>query len=204
MTLFAVVGILELQRAYRSGLKAFSARSEDSPELAVYTSLEDARRLSRERVLGDRSSCAFVISFQVKQDFPARFESRSAGANDGFQFPVKEGRLAEFNSKIVGALSVVDAYFGKEFRGLVASQFGLKDKDAIEQFIALCNSFPQSVVDIRPEIILNHEIVFLHSMFWSRLDVTSQNNGRATQNEVLSYIRGVWCEVFEDLPLPCQ
>ena len=71
-------------------------------------------------------------------------------------------------------------------------EFGLKGKDAKEQFLALARTLRYSLFDFSCEVAANHPAIFLGFFFWEQWDFTTNGFETAARDEVLEAIQKRW------------
>jgi hypothetical protein len=202
MQLYRPVGLIELQRIYESGMQAFPPRLPEQPIFYPVLNFAYATQIAREWNTKSHSFAGYVTEFTVDDPYVAQFERRIVGGRIHEELWVPAEQLAEFNQHIVGRIAVSAAYFGPQFRGYVPDRFGMKGRNAVEQFILLVGVFDYSSMDFSGEIRANNLAVFLHYPFWRQYDFAGVDITADQKARVLSAIELVWQEVFPDISLP--
>ena len=192
MILYRPVGLEELHLIYDAQMHAFPPRLPEQPIFYPVTNEGYARQIAKEWNTTSGTLAGFVTRFSVDDDYAAGFERRVVGAREHEELWVPAAELAEFNQRIEGPIEVVAAYFGDGFHGHVPTQFGLKGKDAKEQFAALARTLPYSAFDFSCEVAANHVAVFLGFFFWEQSDFTSDGFDHAARDAVLDAVRKRW------------
>ena len=192
MILYRPVGLEELGLIYEAQMRAFPPRLPDQPIFYPVTNEAYATQIAKDWNTKSGTLAGFVTRFSVDDDYAAKFERRVVGAREHEELWVPAEDLPRFNEHINGAIEVVAAYFGEGFRGHVPVEFGLKDKDAKEQFLALARTLPYSSFDFSCEVAANHLAVFLGFFFWEQSDFTTDGFNGPARDEVLDAIRKRW------------
>jgi len=111
-------------------------------------------------------------------------------------------QLAEFNQHIGGPITVQAAYFGTRFQGYVPSNFMLKGRNAVEQFVGLVRIFEYNGMDFQCEISANNLAIFLHYPFWQQYDFTDAALLDEEKEQVLTAIAAAWQRAYPHISLP--
>jgi hypothetical protein len=202
MQLYRPVGLIELQRIYESGMRAFPPRLPEQPIFYPVLNFTYAAQIAREWNTKSHTFAGYVTEFVVDDPYVAQFERRVVGSSVHEELWVPAEQLAEFNQHIVGRIKVSAAYFGPQFRGYVLDHFGMKGRNAVEQFVLLVGMFDYSGMDFQGEITANNLAVFLHYPFWKQYDFAGAEIAPDQKECVLSAIETVWQGVFPDISLP--
>ncbi len=143
-----------------------------------------------------------MTRFDITDAYAARFEPHIVGARQHEELWVPAEELEEFNQHIVGKVAVIEAYFGEGFRGYIPERFGLKGKDAVEQFVTLEALWHYNVaMDLVGEARANHQTVFAHFPFWMQHDFSPLCIPHDWRYHVLRGIKLVWEDSFPDIGL---
>lgn len=211
MILYRPVGLEELRLIYEADMRAFPPRLPDQPIFYPVTNEGYAKQIAKDWNTKSGTLAGFVTRFFVDDDYVAKFERRVVGAREHEELWVPAEDLREFNEHIDGSIKVVGAYFGEGFRGHEPSEFGLKGKDAMEQFLALARTLPYSSFDFSCEVAVNHLAIFLGFFFWEQTDFTANGFDAPARDKVLEALRRRWATsdhasirlgVVEDGPSP--
>jgi hypothetical protein len=141
-TLYRPVGLEELSLIYDLDLRGFPPRLPDQPIFYPVTNRAYAVQIARDwNAPSDLSGYAgFVTRFELDYDYVAKFTEQQVGDRMHKELWVPAEELAEFNTRIVGHLSLTDSFFDECYEGYVPGQFGLKGKNAVEQFVCLAKN----------------------------------------------------------------
>lgn len=192
MILYRPVGLEELGLIYQTAMRAFPPRLPDQPFFYPVTNEAYARQIAEDWNTKSGTRAGFVTRFSVDDEYVAKFEKRVVGAREHEELWVPAEDLCEFNEHMRGPIEVVSAYFGEGYRGHVPSEFGLKGKDATDQFVALARTLPYSLFDFSCEVAANHLAVFLGYFFWEQSDFTAAGFDGTARDEVLEALRKRW------------
>ncbi len=201
MQLYRPVGLIELQRIYESGMLAFPPRLPEQPVFYPVLNFSYAAQIAREWNTKSHTFAGYVTEFVVDDPYVAQFERRVVGGRLHEELWVPAGQLAEFNQHIVGPIKVSAAYFGPQFRGYVPDRFGMRGRNAVEQFVLLVGMFDYSGMDFVGEITANNLAVFLHYPFWKQYDFAGAEIAPDQKERVLSAIEAVWQGMFPNISL---
>jgi hypothetical protein len=122
----------------------------------------------------ESSFAGYVTKFFVAEPYLAKFEPHIVGSGTHVEYWIPAELLQEFNASIQGLISVESGFFGSGFRGFAPEGFGLKGKDAIEQFVAMAKTWDYSRMDFVCEVSTNRKAVYLNFLFWAQFDFNSQ------------------------------
>jgi len=147
----------------------------------------------------------YVTRFNVSRSYANKFNIQTVGSSTHQELWVPAEQVPEFNSQIVGVIRTVEAYFGPEFVGFVPDNFGLRSKNATEQFVCLAKTFDYSGMDFVCETGANAKAVYLNYPFWTARDFESLGVSRKEKQQVLDAIVTLWKERFPKISLcDCQ
>jgi hypothetical protein len=119
MLLYRPVGVKELELIAASGYRAFPARLAGQPIFYPVLTRDYAVSIARDWNTKDAASgfAGFVTEFEIEDDYAVRFPVRQVGAAVHRELWVPAEELPEFNRHIVGAIRVIEAYYGEHFGG---------------------------------------------------------------------------------------
>jgi hypothetical protein len=202
MRLYRPVGLNELLLIYASGMAAFPPRLPDQPLFYPVLNAPYAIQIARQWNTWRNTFAGYVTQFDVADAYAARFEPHIVGARQHEEIWVPAEQLEEFNQHISGKIAVIEAYFGEAFRGYIPERFGLKGKDAVEQFVTLEALWRYNVaMDLVGETRANHQAVFAHFPFWMQHDFSPLGIPHDWRYHVLHGITRVREHYFPDVTL---
>ncbi len=202
MQLYRPVGLTELQLIYERGMRAFPPRLPEQPIFYPVLNFTYAAQIAREWNTKSHTFAGYVTTFVVDEPYVAQFERHVVGGRLHEELWVPAEQLAEFNQHILGPISVSAAYFGPQFQGYVPERFGMRGRNAIEQFVLLSRVLDYSGMDFLGEIRANNLAVFLHYPFWQQHHFVDTDITPEQKERVLTAISSVWQEVFPSIALP--
>lgn len=194
MILYRPVGLNELRLIYEAEMRAFPPRLPEQPIFYPVTNEPYARRIAKDWNTKSGTFAGFVTRFVVDDPYVSKFERRVVGSREHEELWVPAEELAEFNCHIQGRVEVIAAYFGEGFQGEVPDGFGLKGKNAKEQFIALVRTLPTSGFDVVAEIAANHGATFLNFFYWEEHDFSDDGLDVAGRDDALAKLKRAWVE----------
>ncbi|MBI2387975.1 MAG: hypothetical protein HYV09_00030 [Deltaproteobacteria bacterium] len=201
MILFRPVGLEELRLVYEAGMKAFPPRLPEQPIFYPVTNAAYARQIARDWNTKSGTLAGFVTRFSVDDEYVRKFDRRVVGGAQHEELWVPAEELAEFNSHIVAAIEVTEAYFGPGYCGLVPDSFGLEGKTAHEQFVALVATSRYSGMDFMCEMAANQVAVFLNFFFWQQESFAKDGIPDAERDVLLGKFKAVWAGSPRAAPL---
>jgi hypothetical protein len=200
MKLFRPTGLKELQLVLQRDLRAWPPRLPEQPIFYPVLNIGYAEQIARDWNTKSDSRVGYVTEFVVDDAYIAQFRREVVGSSRHEELWVPAEQLDEFNAHLVGPITVVRAFFGESFTGLVPERGGLRGKAALDQFQVLAAQFNYSLQDFHGEVTMNREAIFLHIPFWRSEATTSSLEPSA--GEVLAAVEHVWKAAFPTLPLP--
>jgi hypothetical protein len=203
MKLFRPVGLLELALVFDSEMRAFPPRLLEQPIFYPVLNEDYAVQIARDWNAPDSKSgfAGYVTEFDIEPGYASRFPKKIVGSSIHEELWVPAEELTEFNRHIIGHIRVKRAFFGSSFTGFVPPQFGLKGKNARDQFTCLVGTFGYSGMDFLCELAANKKTVFLNFPFWLQTDFSAQGILAEEKAKVLSAIQKVWNERSPQTPL---
>jgi hypothetical protein len=201
-TLFRPVGLDELALIWDSGMREFPPRLPHQPIFYPVAKMEYATQIARDWNTKDSSFAGYVTKFSVSDAYLAKFEPHTVGSATHVEFWIPAEQIHEFNASIEGRISLESAFFGSGFKGFVPDSFGLKGKDAVEQFVAMAKRWDYSRVDFVCEASTNRKAVYLNFLFWADFDFSAQDVDAQQRNSIIAHIREAWDFNHIEIPLP--
>ena len=198
MILYRPVGLQELALIYDSEMKSFPARLAQQPIFYPVLDLAYARQTASSWNARNGQLAGYVTQFKLDDKYAKSLELHVVGKTQYQELWIPAEQMQEFNRHIQGRIKVVEAHFGGTFEGFVPDQFGLKGKNAVDQFSELANSYLYKRMDFYLEIKRNHKAVFLNYPFWQ----THEFKNPGLKEKILQAIREAWLASFPQNPLP--
>lgn len=192
MILYRPVGIEELGLIFDSGMRAFPPRLPEQPIFYPVTNFGYAKQIAHDWNTTSGSNAGYVTTFEVEDDYGARFDRKIVGGREHEELWVPAEDLEEFNSHIDGLIEVASAYFGEGFLGLIPEEYGLKGKNAIEQFVCLRGVADYNGMDFFCETYVQRQFVYCHYPFWLQHDFTKDGLTMEQKADLLERIEKRW------------
>jgi hypothetical protein len=203
-TLFRPVGLHELALIWDSGMREFPPRLTHQPIFYPVVTIEYAAQIAREWNTHDEGSgfAGFVTQFTVALSYLRQFEPQTVGSSSHVEYWIPAEQLPEFNASIQGSISIVSAYFGREFKGCIPERFGLQNKVAAQQFVSMFKTWDYSSMDFVCEVSANRTAMFLNFLFWAQFDFAPFGIDRQQRDATLGRLREAWAFNHIEVPLP--
>jgi hypothetical protein len=202
IALFRPVGLAELGLIFDSRMKEFPPRLPEQPIFYPVMNQGYASEIaSKWNAQSAPDFAGYVTTFNLTRNYAAQFPVRTVGNSTHEELWVPAEKLDEFNSQIVGCIQTIEAYFDAKFAGFIPDNFGLRDKNATEQFVCLATSLDYSGMDFICEISANSKAVFINYPFWAYRDFDAQGISKDKKQRVLDMIVKVWEPRFPEFPL---
>ncbi|PZR28993.1 MAG: ADP-ribosylation/crystallin J1 [Citrobacter freundii] len=117
ITLYRPVGIKELELIQYSGWKEFPPRLYWQPIFYPVLNQPYAEQIAVQWNTDDEASgyCGIVTRFDVAKKHYDQYDIQNVGGEMHNELWVPAERLAEFNQHIIGAIEVVNVFFGEKF-----------------------------------------------------------------------------------------
>ncbi len=201
MKLFRPTGLNELRLVFSSGMQAWPPRLPEQPIFYPVLNRPYAQQIARDWNTQANEFVGYVTRFTLHDSFASQFELKVVGGSQHAELWIPAEQVEEMNSRIVGKIEVIDAYFGPNFQGLMPKVGQLAGKNAEQQLDALMGQFRHNRQDFHGEISQNAEAVFLQFPFWCLL--ASQMSGRhaKTVQKILEAVQRQWEQVAPGVSL---
>jgi hypothetical protein len=110
--LYRPVGRKELGLIRASGFRAFPPRLPGQPFFYPVLNKEYAVQIARDWNTKDETSGhkGYVLRFSVRSEFLSRYETHIVGSSMHREYWIPAADLEQFNSNIVGAITVLSQY----------------------------------------------------------------------------------------------
>jgi len=192
--LFRPLGLQEMSLLWDSEFREFPPRLVHQPFFYPVVTADYARHIAAHWNVNDEASgfVGFVTRFAVADDYLAAFERHVVGARNHVEYWIPSEQLPSFNHALTDPISVDDAFFGPKFVGHVPHMYGLKGKDAIQQFVILAGTWDYSRMDFVCEVSANRKAVYLNSWFWAQHDFTDFGIGQDQKHKVMGRLQKAW------------
>ena len=202
MRLWRPTGLREMALVYESSLRAFPPRL---PGQDIFYPVLDpgyADQIARDWNTKQDSFAGYVLRFEVPDEFALQFGPHVVGAPEHQELWVPASQLSDFNRRIVGAIEVERAFFGKDFKGHVPTKFGLQGVNALEQPKRMLATLDYSRFDFHMEISANAMTFFLNFPFWMASPASHLGLTDAEHQRFLQAIEQDWGLYPKLAPLP--
>ena len=200
--LFRPVGLHELALIWDSRMREFPPRLPHQPIFYPVANMEYATQIARDWNTKESSFAGYVTKFAVSDAYLAKFEPHTVGSTTHVEYWIPAERIHGFNVSIEGRISVESGFFGSGFKGFVPDSFGLKGKDAFEQFVAMAKTWDDSRMDFVCEVSTNRKAVYLNFLFWANFDFSAQGIDAQRKESTIAHIREAWDLNHIEIPLP--
>ena len=126
MILFRPVGLHELQLIAETNHRAYPPRLPDQPIFYPVLNFEYARQIAEGwNTRYNNPPCGFVTRFEIDDDYVKQFSVQIVGGREHEELWVPAERLEEFNTHIIGKITVEAAYYGTGFTGEINPETNL-------------------------------------------------------------------------------
>jgi hypothetical protein len=185
-------------------MREFPPRLPHQPIFYPVVTMEYATQIARDWNTQDEGSgfAGFVTQFTLMPSCLRDFRPHTVCSSSHVEYWIPAEQLPEFNASIQGSISVEAAYFGKAFKGCVPERFGLQDKDAVQQFLALSTTWNYSRMDFVCEVSANRKAMFLNLLFWAQFDFTPFGINQQQRDATIGRLKEAWAFNHIEVPLP--
>jgi len=149
----------------------------DQPIFYPVASAEYATQIARDWNTRSLTFAGYVTSFEVQDDYLAKFERHIVGSAVHEEYWIPASQLTEFNQAILGQIEVDVAFFGESLVGFVPEKFGFAGKNAVEQFVILARGWDYSRMDFTLEISANRK-PFISTAYSGRNMISQRSESR--------------------------
>ena len=116
MILFRPVGFHELKLIAETDYRAYPPRLPDQPIFYPVLNFEYARQIAEGwNTRHNKPPCGFVTRFEIEDKFAKQFPVQIVGGREHQELWVPAEQLEEFNTHIIGKITVEAAYYGTGF-----------------------------------------------------------------------------------------
>ena len=119
MFLYRPVGLKELELIAKSGFKKFPPRLPEQLIFYPVLNFEYAQKIARDWNTKSSSFAGFVTKFKLEKALIKKYEIRQVGNRIHQELWVAAEELEEFNSHIIGKITIEAAYYGEKFEGAI-------------------------------------------------------------------------------------
>jgi hypothetical protein len=202
--LFRPVGLHEMSLLWDMEWRGFPPRLPHQPIFYPVKTREYAREIASQWNIKDEPSGfgGFVTEFAVADEYLSKFDPRTVGTINHVEYWIPSEELATFNQQIVQPIRVTEAYFGETFRGYIPDSFGLRGKDAAEQFMMLARTWQYSRMDFICEAALNCKTIYINSWFWAQHDFVRDGLSEDDTRKTIAALQRAWEHNKIGIPLP--
>jgi hypothetical protein len=118
ITLYRPVGQKEFDLIKESGNKKFPPRLDWQPIFYPVMNQAYAEQIALEWNTKDEFSgyAGYVLAFNLPEDYLQQFPVQNVGGEIHNELWIPAEQLEEFNSKIIGEISVVKSFYGEKFK----------------------------------------------------------------------------------------
>ena len=159
-------------------------------------------QIARDWNTKDSSFAGYVTKFAVSDSYLAKFEPHTVGSATHVEYRIPAEKIQAFNASIEGPINVESGFFGSGFKGFVPDSFGLKGRDAVEQFVAMAKTWGYSRMDFLCEVSTNRKAVYLNFWFWTQFDFSAQGVDFQQRNATIARLREAWDFNHIEISLP--
>lgn len=122
MILYRPVGLQELTLIAQAGYRSFPAQLAEPPIAYPILNLDYASHVAKDIKTREVNAgyAGFVAEFEISEQYARQFAVKSVGLRRRHrELLVPSEEFHNFNTRILGHIKVVAAFYGKLFRGMV-------------------------------------------------------------------------------------
>jgi hypothetical protein len=175
-------------------MRAFPPRLPEQPLFYPVLSHDYAREIAADWNTRTGKLAGYVTRFELNDRYAKQFAVHEVGGHARKELWIPAEQLDEMNRHILGAIEVIEGYFGDNFVGVVPERGALAGKGAREQLehlvdLARHKSSPEAYEEA---VIDATEAVFAHSLFWEGLRNEGDDALVELRTDALSETRQAW------------
>lgn len=179
--LYRPVGLYEMKLIIESGCTNFPERFPEQPYFYPVLNRGYADRIALKWNTVDAKSgyAGYITEFHVNDEYINKFQKHIVGTRVHEELWISAEELLNFNKNIEGKIKIIDAYYGKQYKGIEPLPTFLKNKRVQEQLIILSKLRLYNVMDFRCEVAAQWKTIILNIIFW----IKSNYNDNITKME---------------------
>jgi hypothetical protein len=169
MKLYRPVGLYEMEKILESDGKEFPPRFPEQPIFYPVLNISYARQIAREWNQNDSSSgfVGFVTEFEIDDDYIKNYETHCVGSDIHREYWIPAEELQEFNKNITDKITIVEAFYGKQYTGIKPSGVtGFKEIDINNQIDILRSLMSYNAMDFSGTVFVEWKLVNLNLLCW--------------------------------------
>jgi hypothetical protein len=105
-----------LQLIAESNFRTFPPRLPDQPIFYPVLNFGYARQIAEGwNTRYNNPPCGFITRFEIEDEYAKQFSVETVGARENQELWIPAENLEEFNSNIIGKITIEAAYYGEKF-----------------------------------------------------------------------------------------
>jgi hypothetical protein len=201
MLLYRPVGIEELRLVFLANASAFPPRLPEQPIFYPVLNRPYAQQIARDWNTKADSQAGYVTCFDVPESYLEQFPRKIVGQRQHEELWVPAEQLSEFNEQIVGTITILDAYFGEQFQGMVPDQGSWAGRNAMDQWIHLVDRTVKQPETLAQEIVENAAMIYIHMPYWQTASPERLASKPEEKRAVIAALMATWQNTQTTIPL---
>jgi len=169
MKLYRPVGLYEMEKILESDGKEFPPRFPEQPIFYPVLNITYARQIAKEWNQKDSRSgfVGFVTEFEIDDGYIKSYETHCVGSKTHQEYWIPAEELQEFNKNIINKITIVDAFYGKQYTGIKPSGVtGFRETAINNQIYVLKNIMSYNAMDFSGTVFVEWKIINLNLLYW--------------------------------------
>lgn len=172
--LYRPVGLKEMELILNAESRKFPPRLPSQPIFYPVLDYNYAKQIACEWNTTDYNSgfVGYVTKFDVDDYYISQFKVQTVGKSMHSELWIPAENLKEFNDKISDRITIIEAFYGKNYVGLTPELSLLKNKGLKEQVLNLNRTLEDDEIKFKSEVELQWKVILLNMIYWYKLDLS--------------------------------
>ncbi|MFV0393962.1 MAG: hypothetical protein ACK5LC_06155 [Coprobacillaceae bacterium] len=169
MKLYRPVGLYEMEKNLNTKGTAFSAPLPEQPIFYSVLNKEYAQQIAENWNTKDESSgfSGFVTEFNIEEEFIKQYSVKNVGGNLHSDYWIPANEMKKFNAHLIGRITVTDAFYGRNYNGIIPEGItGFKEINPIQQIDNLNAIRNYNPLDFSGTVSVEWKIMNLNYIYW--------------------------------------
>lgn len=171
MKLFRPVGLSEMEKILKDGCHGYPPRRKEQPIFYPVLNEEYAATIARDWNTKDSISgyAGFVTAFTIQDEYIKNYQVQCVGSQVHQEYWIPAEELPTFNSMIDGKIKIINAFYGKDYQGLMPVTIqDMKELDLQEQ-VSFLDRLRQDNIKMLQEIVLKEWMLMNTNLpYWKK------------------------------------
>lgn len=177
MKLFRPVGLSEMEKILKDGCHGYPPRRKEQPIFYPVLNEEYAATIARDWNTKDSISgyVGFVTAFTIQDEYIKNYQVQCVGSQVHQEYWIPAEELPTFNSKIEGKIKIINAFYGKDYQGLVPVTIqDMKELDLQEQVNFLDKLRQENTKKLEDTVLSEWMLINTNLSYWKENHMISE------------------------------